>query len=303
MHLRTTCAGTGDHAPARASSRWARCATGRSTNSPSGSRSAAPPAASKASTTSPRPGQLPLGRREHLVQDRQLPRVDGRLAEEPQRPRELGLRPQLVVVVEVREDAVDRRLDPGRPRADDEVAAHVERVAGCRRRCSGRAAGRRRPWPGGAPPARRRSRRRPARPRARLDRADDRHARGPGGDPRDVVGRFDLGDADAVRRARRTASRSAAHRSVRAALTRTQARAGAGGSASAPRPSGAPRPLRRAAPRPPGRASRASAPAVNTRSSSFGVVARGEEVAAVHQTTPFSCSSASCSGVDARAVA
>jgi hypothetical protein len=39
----------------------------------------------------PRPGQLPPGGCEHLVQDRQLTRVDGRLAGEPQQAGELGL--------------------------------------------------------------------------------------------------------------------------------------------------------------------------------------------------------------------
>ena len=51
------------------------------------------------------------------MQDGELTGVDGGLAEKPQRPGECGLLPQAGVVVEVGVDAVDGRVDTGRPEA------------------------------------------------------------------------------------------------------------------------------------------------------------------------------------------
>src|SRR6516165_1253213 len=54
-----------------------------------------------------RPGQLLRGRREHVVDDLKLPRVDRGLAEEAERAGKLGLPAQPRIVVEARVHAVD----------------------------------------------------------------------------------------------------------------------------------------------------------------------------------------------------
>src|SRR3954452_13316391 len=75
-----------------------------------------------------RPRDL-LGRRaEGVVDRRELARMDRRLAEEPERAREVGLLAQPAVVVELWVDAVDRRGEPGRARDQHQARAHVERL-------------------------------------------------------------------------------------------------------------------------------------------------------------------------------
>src|ERR1700674_4608287 len=75
----------------------------------------------------PRPFQLFRCRREHLVDDRHLAWVDGRLAEEPKSPRGLGLPPEPIVIGEQRMYAVAGLRFAGRAGGDDEVRACIER--------------------------------------------------------------------------------------------------------------------------------------------------------------------------------
>ena len=67
------------------------------------------------------PGDFSAGGGEHLVQDVDLPGVDRRLAEEPERSGELGLIPQARRVVQLRVHAVDGGFDPGGPGGQHEM--------------------------------------------------------------------------------------------------------------------------------------------------------------------------------------
>jgi hypothetical protein len=161
--------------------------------------------------------------------------VDRGLADEAQAPRELRLRPQLVVVREAREHAVDRRPDPRRPRADDEVAAGVEggevAAVGGQVLLQVDAAHREVRHPGAAAISAAASRPRADSIAQMIGLPGARSATRATSSGDSVLG-IRMPWASAA-----TASRSAAHRSVRAALTRTQARGAgaqaAGGSASA----------------------------------------------------------------------
>jgi hypothetical protein len=93
---------------------------GLSTNSPSGSRSAAPPAASKAASTLRAKDRSSLDGVKN-VQDRQLPGVDGGLAEEPEDVRVAGLLAQPGVVIELWIDTVDGRCEAGSAGDDHQV--------------------------------------------------------------------------------------------------------------------------------------------------------------------------------------
>src|SRR4029077_3350788 len=68
-----------------------------------------------------RPCQLFRRGSEDLVDDRQLSRVDGRLAEESQSPCRLGLSAKASVVFKERMDAITRRWLAGGPRGGHQV--------------------------------------------------------------------------------------------------------------------------------------------------------------------------------------
>ena len=133
--------------------------------------------------------------REHVVDGAELPRVDRGFAEEAERAGELGLLAQTAVVAEARIDAVDRRPEAGRARGHDDMRAGVQRlqvaVAGAEVSSQVDAAHGQVPDPRYG-----RDLRGGEQPPGVLDRADHRHTRGAVSYPLDVVSGLGLRDPD-----------------------------------------------------------------------------------------------------------